>query len=262
MTPNTKEAQRAELHKTIWRIANDLRGSVDGWDFKSYVLGMLFYRFISENLRTFINAGENDAGEPDFDYVDLPDAQAEGTWRDIVSEKGFFIYPSELFSNVRDRAPRDANLDETLARVFTNIEASAVGTAIQLPSDLFFGTPIATCVMVLKQSKTDNSILFIDASAKFARSRNKNTLTPENQKQILKEFTAREDSDHVTKLVSNEDIAGNEYNLAVSSYVQPEDTREKIDIKQLNAEIAQIVTHQQELRVSIDEIVADFEGNL
>ncbi|MFT8396127.1 type I restriction-modification system subunit M [Propionibacterium sp.] len=520
MTPNTKEAQRAELHKTIWRIANDLRGSVDGWDFKTYVLGMLFYRFISENLAMYVNDGEHEAGDPDFDYVDLPDAQAESARRDIVSEKGFFIYPSQLFVNVRENAPHDVNLNETLQRVFTNIEASAVGTAsendlkglfddldvnssklgntvarrneklvklldaigdlplgefgdnaidlfgdayeflmtmyasqagksggefftpqevsalltritvvgktsvnkvydpacgsgslllkfatvlgkdkvrcffgqeinlttynlarinmflhninyehfdlalgntltepkhwdeepfeaivsnppysihwdgdanpllinderfapagvlapkskadlaftmhilswlavngtaaivefpgvlyrggaerkirkylvdnnyidtvIQLPPDLFFGTTIATCVIVLKKSKADNSILFIDASDQFQRGGNKNKLTPENQKHILDEFTARADVNHVAKLVPNEQIAGNEYNIAVSSYVQPEDTREKIDIKELNAEIARIVTRQQELRISIDEIVADLEGS-
>ena len=70
-TPATKEAQRAELHKTIWRIANDLRGSVDGWDFKSYVLGMLFYRYISENLTAYLNEGEHKAGRMDFDYATL-----------------------------------------------------------------------------------------------------------------------------------------------------------------------------------------------
>src|SRR3954452_3600835 len=76
-TPNTKESQRAELHKTIWRIANELRGSIDGWDFKSYVLGILFYRFISENLTAFVNEGEWLAGQPDFDYRLLSDADAE-----------------------------------------------------------------------------------------------------------------------------------------------------------------------------------------
>ena len=89
MTPTTKESQRAELHKTIWRIANDLRGSVDGWDFKSYVLGMLFYRFISENLTAYINKGEHEAGETDFNYARLPDAQAEFGRKETVSEKGF-----------------------------------------------------------------------------------------------------------------------------------------------------------------------------
>ena len=128
MAPTTKEAQRAELHKTIWRIANDLRGSVDGWDFKSYVLGMLFYRFISENLTAYINKGEHDAGDTAFDYAKLADSQAEYGREDTVDEKGFYIFPSELFCNVRARAPRDENLNETLARVFKNIEGSAVGT--------------------------------------------------------------------------------------------------------------------------------------
>jgi len=86
MAPTTKEAQRAELHKTIWRIANDLRGSVDGWDFKSYVLGMLFYRFISENLTAYINKGEHAAGDTAFDYARLPDGPAEMGRRETVSE--------------------------------------------------------------------------------------------------------------------------------------------------------------------------------
>lgn len=128
MVPTTKEAQRAELHKTIWRIANDLRGSVDGWDFKAYVLGMLFYRFISENLAAYIDDGERQAGDADFGYATLPDSEAEIARQVTVAEKGFYILPSELFSNVRKHAPRDANLNETLARAFKNIEGSAVGT--------------------------------------------------------------------------------------------------------------------------------------
>lgn len=123
----TQEAQRAELHKTIWRIANDLRGSVDGWEFKSYVLGMLFYRFISENLVLYLGEHERKAGSPDFAYATLADADAEFGRHETVVEKGFYILPSELFVNVRRRAKNDENLNETLARVFTNIEASAVG---------------------------------------------------------------------------------------------------------------------------------------
>lgn len=520
MAPTTKEGQRAELHKTIWRIANDLRGSVDGWDFKSYVLGMLFYRFISENLTAYINIGERKAGDQSFDYAKLGDAQAEFGRKETVEEKGFYILPSELFQNVRKRAANDANLNETLARVFKNIEGSAVGTdaeddlkglfddldvnssklgntvakrneklvklldaigdlplgnfednsidlfgdayeylmqmyasqagksggeyftpqevsellahitvvgknqvnkvydpavgsgslllkfakilgkenvrqgfygqeinlttynlarinmflhdvnyekfniahgdtltdpahwddepfeaivsnppysikwdgdanpllindprfapagvlapkskadlaftmhilswlavngtaaivefpgvlyrggaerkirkylidnnyvdtVIQLPPDLFFGTTIATCIIVLKKSKTDNSVLFIDASAEFKRTGNKNKLTEANQQHILDTFTARKNVDYVAKLVPNEDIAANDYNIAVSSYVEQEDTREVIDITELNAEIARIVARQQELRTSIDEIVADLEG--
>lgn len=128
MSPKAKEAQRAELHKTIWRIANDLRGSVDGWDFKTYVLGMLFYRFISENLTAYLNTLEHEAGDADFDYSKLDDKNAEFGRKDTVDEKGFYILPSELFQNVRERAARDANLNETLERVFKNIEGSAVGS--------------------------------------------------------------------------------------------------------------------------------------
>ena len=520
MAPTTKEAQRAELHKTIWRIANDLRGSVDGWDFKSYVLGMLFYRFISENLTAYVNAGEHESGNTTFDYGDLTDSQAQIAMRGIVEEKGFFIFPSELFSNVRERAARDQNLNETLERVFKNIEASAVGTdseddlkglfddldvnssklgptvakrneklvklleaigdlplgnfgdntidlfgdayeylmqmyasqagksggeyytpqevsellaritvvgktsvnkvydpacgsgslllkfakvlgkdnvrqgffgqeinlttfnlarinmflhdinfekfnlahgdtltdpahwddqpfeaivsnppysikwdgdanpllinderyspagvlapkskadlaftmhilswlavngtaaivefpgvlyrggaerkirkylidnnyvdaVIQLPPDLFFGTTIATCIIVLKKSKTDNAVLFIDASAEFTRMGNKNKLTDAHQAKILDAFTTRTDSDHFTRLIANEKLAANDYNIAVSSYVEAEDTREEVDITALNAEIARIVARQQELRTAIDQIVADLEG--
>ena len=519
MSPMTKEGQRAELHKTIWRIANDLRGSVDGWDFKSYVLGMLFYRFVSENLTAYLNKLEHEAGVADFDYIKLGDKNAEFGRKDTVDEKGFYILPSELFQNVRERAPRDANLNETLERVFKNIEGSAVGTdseddlkglfddldvnssklgntvarrneklvklldaigdlplgnfednsidlfgdayeylmqmyasqagksggeyytpqevsevlakitvagkkrvnkvydpaagsgslllkfakvlgkenvggffgqeinlttynlarinmflhdvnyekfdiahgdtltdphhwddepfeaivsnppysikwegdanpllinderfapagvlapkskadlaftmhilswlavngtaaivefpgvlyrggaeakirkylidnnyvdaVIQLPPDLFFGTTIATCVIVLKKSKKDNGVLFVDASAECKRIGNKNKLLPENQQHILDTLTAREDADHVAKLVPNEDIAANDYNIAVSSYVEQEDTREVVDITELNAEIARIVARQKELRISIDEIVADLEG--
>lgn len=519
MAPTTKEAQRAELHKTIWRIANDLRGSVDGWDFKSYVLGMLFYRYISENLIAYINTGEHRAGTPDFNYAALPDPQAEFGRPETVAEKGFYILPSELFPNVRKRASNDENLNETLARVFKNIEGSAVGsgseddlkglfddldvnssklgstvakrnaklvklldaigdlplgnfednsidlfgdayeylmqmyassagksggeyytpqevsellaritvvgktqvnkvydpavgsgslllkfakilgkenlgdgffgqeinlttynlarinmflhdvnyenfnlahgdtltdpahwdeepfeaivsnppysikwdgdanpllindprfapagvlapkskadlaftmhilswlavngtaaivefpgvlyrggaerkirkylidnnyvdTVIQLPPDLFFGTTIATCIIVLKKSKNDNSVLFINASAEFTRGGNKNKLTETHQQTILNAFTKREDSDYFAKVIPNEEIAANDYNIAVSSYVEAEDTREVINISDLNVEIARIVTRQQELRTSIDTIVADLE---
>jgi len=103
MANNNKETERAELHKTIWRIANDLRGSVDGWDFKTYVLGMLFYRFVSENLTGYLNEQERKAGTPDFDYARLSDADAEFGRAETVKEKGFYILPSELFANVRTR---------------------------------------------------------------------------------------------------------------------------------------------------------------
>lgn len=128
MSDIRKEQEREELHKTIWGIADDLRGSVDGWDFKSYVLGMMFYRYISENLTNYINAGEAEAGNTDFDYAKLSDEDAEQARTDLVNTKGFFILPSELFVNVRARAARDENLNETLERVFKHIEESAKGS--------------------------------------------------------------------------------------------------------------------------------------
>ena len=96
-----KEQERDELHRAIWAIADDLRGSVDGWDFKSYVLGFMFYRYISENLTNYINKGEHAAGNTDFDYTALSDEEAEFAREDLVNEKGFFIKPSALFCNIR-----------------------------------------------------------------------------------------------------------------------------------------------------------------
>jgi len=521
VTPTTREAQRAELHKTIWRIANDLRGSVDGWDFKSYVLGILFYRFISENLAAFLNEAERAAGNADFDFTKLSDEEAERGRKDMVEVKGFFILPSELFANVRRRAPQDENLNETLQRAFRNIEGSAVGAesedrikglfddldvnsqklgpsvakrnerlvrllnaigdldlgdfvahkidafgdtyeylmqmyaseagksggeyytpqevsellaeitvvgktevnkvydpavgsgslllkfmnllgpdgvrqgyfgqeinlttynlarinmflhdvpyekfslahgdtlidpahwddepfeaivsnppysinwegdanpllindlrfapagvlapkskadlaftmhalswlavngtaaivefpgvmyrggaemkirkylidnnyvdaVIQLPSDLFFGTTIATCILVLKKSKKDNAVLFIDASAEFARGGNKNKLTVANQQSILEAFSVRQDIQHFAKLVSNGEIAERDYLMSVSSYVITEDTREVLDIATVNAEINRTVVRQGELRSAIAALLEDLGGS-
>jgi len=516
----TKEQERAELHKTIWQIANDLRGSVDGWDFKQYVLGILFYRFISENLTNYINTDERRGGNKDFNYENLSDKEAEYGRVETIKEKGFYILPSELFANVLKNARQDKNLNETLAKVFFNIENSAKGfeseddlkglfadldvnspklgntveernqklvklleaigdlklgnyqdntidafgdtyeflmtmyasnagksggefytpqevsellakittvgkkevnkvydpacgsgslllkfakvlgkenvregffgqeinlttynlcrinmflhdinfnkfdialgntltdpkhwddepfdaivsnppysihwegdsnpllindprfspagvlapkskadlaftmhmlswlsttgtaaivefpgvlyrggaeqkirkylvennyidTIIQLPPDLFFGTGIATCVVVLKKSKRDNNILFIDASTEFVREGNKNKLSEENRKKILDAFTKRNDIEYFTKLVNNKDIADNEYNISVSSYVEQRDNKEVIDIKVLNKEIEEIVKRENILRKEIDKIVKELEG--
>jgi type I restriction enzyme M protein len=517
---NIKEQERAELHRTIWQIANDLRGSVDGWDFKQYVLGILFYRFISENLTNFLNIEERRTGNSDFDYALLSDSQAEFGRADTVKEKGFYILPSELFVNVTKNAKNDANLNETLTQVFRNIEASAKGAdseddlkglfddldvnsnklganvekrnqnlkkllesintlrlgdyadntidafgdayeylmamyasnagksggeyytpqevsellaeittvgktevnkvydpccgsgslllkfakvlgkdnvrqgfygqeinlttynlcrinmflhdinynhfnighgdtlsdpqhwgdepfdaivsnppysinwegdanpllindprfspagvlapkskadlaftlhmlswlstsgtaaivefpgvlyrggaeakirkyliennyidaIIQLPADLFFGTTIGTCIMVLKKSKFENKTLFIDASKEFVRGGNKNKLSTENRKKILESFTNRQDVKYFAKLVDNQLIADNDYNIAVSSYVVAEDTREVVDITKLNSEIERIVARQSELRIAIDEIVKSIQS--
>jgi len=516
----TREQERDELHRTIWQIANDLRGSVDGWDFKSYVLGMLFYRFISENLTSYINNEEQRTGHKNFNYASISDKDAELGRIDTIKEKGFYILPSELFVNVRKKAKTDENLNETLSRVFKNIENSAKGTdseddlkglfddidvnsnklgatvtkrnevlvkimdaigglqfgdyqentndtfgdayeflmtmyasnagksggefftpqevsellaeitvvgkkqvnkvydpacgsgslllkfakvlgkdnvrqgfygqevnitthnlcrinmflhdinyekfdiahgdtltdprhwddepfdaivsnppysikwegdanpllindprfspagvlapkskadlaftlhmlhwlstsgtaaivefpgvlyrggaeqkirkylidnnyvdaVIQLPPDLFFGTTIGTCIIVLKKSKKDNATLFIDASAEFVRGGNKNKLTDTNRKKVLNAYIERKDHDHFAKLVLNKDIADNDYNIAVSSYVEQENTTEEVDIEKLNAHIAEIVIKQNKLRTAIDEIIADLEG--
>ena len=519
MSDNIREQERAELYRTIWNIANDLRGSVDGWDFKQYVLGMLFYRYISENITNYINKYEWEAGNKDFDYAKLPDEIAEQAREDLVKTKGFFILPSELFENVRARAKSDDNLNETLAKVFKNIEASAQGTPsednikglfddldlnsnklgttvakrnekivkllnsigemklgdyknnsidafgdayeylmamyasnagksggeyytpqevsellarltvvgkkevnkvydpacgsgslllkfakilgkenvrlgffgqeinittynlcrinmflhdidydkfnialgdtltepvhwddqpfeaivsnppysikwagdsnpllindprfapagvlapkskadlafilhslawlapngtaaivcfpgvlyrggaeqkirqylvdnnyidciIQLPDNLFYGTSIATCIMVLKKSKSDNNILFIDASKEFIKVTNSNKLTKENIDNILNAFIERKDIKHFSRLVPNSEIAENDYNLSVSSYVEQEDTKEKIDIVALNEELKRIVARSQTLREEIDKIISEIE---
>ena len=516
-----KEQEREELHKAIWSIADDLRGSVDGWDFKQYVLGMMFYRYISENLTNYINDGERAAGDTEFDYALLPDEEAEGAREGLVQEKGFFILPSELFVNVRARAKDDENLNETLERVFNNIENSAKGSEseddfsglfddldvnsnklgatvakrndklvklmngvgdmklgnyqdntidafgdayeflmsmyasnagksggefftpqevselltrlavvgktevnkvydpacgsgslllkaakvlgkdnirqgfygqeinlttynlcrinmflhdisfdkfdianedtlispqhwddepfevivsnppyslkwigdndpilindprfspagvlapkrysdmafimhalswlatngtaaivcfpgimyrggaekkirkylvennfidciIQLPSNLFFGTSIATCIMVLKKSKTDNAVLFIDATKECVKVTNNNKLTEDNIAAIVDAFSSREEKEHFAHLAPFDEVKENDFNLSVSTYVEQEDTREVIDIKKLNAEIKEIVAREEVLRAEIDKIIAEIEGN-
>ena len=140
MEKNMRE--REELHKAIWSIADDLRGSVDGWDFKQYILGIMFYRYISENITNYINEGERKAGDVTFDYAKLNDSEAEGERENLVKEKGFFIRPSELFCNVIKAAKSDSatfvdvegktksvkdNLNEYLEMIFNNIENSAKG---------------------------------------------------------------------------------------------------------------------------------------
>ncbi len=142
------------------------------------------------------------------------------------------------------------------------IDNNYIDTVIQLPPNLFFGTSIATCVIVLKKSKKDNAILFIDASAEFVQSGNKNKLSEENRKKILNAFIGRTNIDHFAQLVPNKDIAENDYNLAISSYVEQEDTSVEIDIEKLNAKIAEIVIKQNKLRSAIDEIVANMEGGI
>ncbi len=133
MTDNRKEKEREELHKTIWKIANDLRGSVDGWDFKQYVLGFLFYRYISENFTNWINKKEQESGNKNCDYAKLTDEEVKSIPKEeiesIANAKGFFIFPSQLFCNVRKNTKNDENLNETLENIFNAIEQSSKGRA-------------------------------------------------------------------------------------------------------------------------------------
>lgn len=513
-----KEQERNELHKTIWRIANDLRGAVDGWDFKQYVLGLLFYRFISENLTNYINKSEQELNK-NFDYAKLPDEIAERDKEGIIEDKGFFIYPSQLFENVRKKASKDDDLNVTLKSIFQEIENSAKGyksendvkglfddldvnsnklgntvierneklvkmlnaigdlklgnyqdntidafgdayeflmtmyasnagksggefftpqevgellakivimdkksvnkvydpacgsgslllkfakilgkenvkdgfygqeinittynlarinmflhdinynnfdialgdtlinpmhwddepfdaivsnppysirwegkknpllinderyapagilapeskadlaftmhmlswlsekgtaaivefpgvlyrggaeqkirkyliennfvdTVIQLPPDLFFGTSIATCIIVLKKSKKDNSVLFVDASNEFTRNDTKNKLTDKNIKDIINLLRNRESIEYKSILIPNEEIVENDSNLSVNTYLKQESVEEKIDIKELNNNVKEIVKREQELRNSLDEIIQELE---
>jgi len=140
------------------------------------------------------------------------------------------------------------------------VDNNYIDSIIQLPPDLFFGTTIATCIIVIKKSKKDNATLFIDASAEFVRGGNKNKLSDNNRQRILKAFIERKSEDYFCRLVPNSEIAENDYNIAVSSYVEQENTTEEVDIEKLNAQIAEIVIRQNKLRAAIDEIVADLEG--
>ena len=142
------------------------------------------------------------------------------------------------------------------------VDNNYVDTVIQLPPDLFFGTGIQTCILVLKKSKSDNKVLFINAEREFARKNTKNKLREEDRSKILENYNSREDVEYFSRLVDHEEIANNDYTLSVTSYVKAEDTREVIDITRLNAEIKEIVSRQQELRVQIDAIVADAEKTL
>lgn len=519
MSELTKEQERAELHRAIWAIAEELRGSVGGWEFKNYVLGMMFYRYISESLTNYINAGEISAGNTGFDYAKLSDEDAMMAREGLIEEQGFFLLPSQLFCNVRERAAKDENLNETIESVFRAIEGSAKGTIsekcfdglfddfnvnsnmlgptvqrrnerlvklldgigdmalgdmkghandtfgdayeylmtmyasnagksggefftpsdvselltrlgtvgktkvnkvydpacgsgslllkarkvlgengvvlgyfgqeinittynlcrinmflhdvpfdkfdiacedtltepkhwddepfelivsnppysvkwlgddsptlindprfapagvlapkskadmafimhslswlapngvaaivcfpgimyrggaekkirqylidnnyidciIQLPDNLFFGTSIATCIMVLKRGKESNETLFIDASKECVKVTNNNKLNPENIERIVEVFTQRADVAHMAHLATYNEIKGNDYNLSVSTYVEAEDTREKVDIVKLNAEIEEIVSRENALRAEIRKIIEEIE---
>lgn len=518
---NKKEQERNELHNTIWKIANDLRGSVDGWDFKQYVLGLLFYRFISENLENYINNGEHKAGNVEFDYSKISDEDAEFGRKQTVQEKGFYILPSELFCNIRKSADKNNDLNVQLDTIFNNIENSAKGSAsendlkglfddidvnssklgnsvverneklvkllnsigelklgdykdntidtfgdayeylmtmyasnagksggefftpqevgellakitligktsvnkvydpacgsgslllkfakvlgkenvkngffgqeinlttynlarinmflhdinfnnfnlergdtlihpahwddepfdaivsnppystrwagksnpllindprfapagvlapeskadlaftmhmlswlspigtaaivefpgvlyrggaegkirkylvdnsfvdavIQLPSDLFFGTSIGTCIIVLKKNKVDNNILFIDASEEFVRNTNKNKLSDQNIENILNMLKNRVSVENKSVLTTYEEVKENDYNISVNSYLKQISYEKEIDIKDLNQSIKEIVLKEEQTRKELDKIISELEAD-
>ena len=138
------------------------------------------------------------------------------------------------------------------------IKNNFVDTVIQLPANLFFGVCIATCIIVLKKSaKTDSSVLFIDASKLFQKNGNKNLLLPEHQDKIMDLYTNRKDEDYLAKLVKNDDILENDCNLSVSSYVEQEDTREVIDIKEVNTRLESLIAEGNDLNDKITKIIKE-----
>ena len=140
------------------------------------------------------------------------------------------------------------------------VDNNYVDCVIQLPNNLFFGTSIATCIMVMKRGKVDNKIMFIDATNQCVKVTNNNKLLPEHIDTIVNAFSKRENVDYLCRLVDYDEVKRRSYNLSVSTYVEPEDTREKIDIVKLNAEIKEIVAREQVLRDEIDKIIAEIEG--
>ena len=515
---NKKEREREELHKTIWKIANELRGSVDGWDFKQYVLGLLFYRFISENIENYVNENQRKAGISDFQYRNISDEEALLGKSQILEEKGFFILPSELFCNIKKGADKNENLNVVISNVFNNIEASARGTAsendvkglfddftidnklgntvderneklvkllnaigdlnfgdyednnidlfgdayeflmtmyassagksggefftpqevgellarivimdktsvnkvydpacgsgglllkfakilgkenvregffgqeinlttynlarinmflhninynnfsiergdtlihpahwndepfdaivsnppysikwagksnpilinderfapagilapeskadlaftmhmlswlspkgtaaivefpgvlyrggaeqkirqymidnnfvdtvIQLPQDLFFGTSIATCILVLKKNKSDNNILFVNASEEFTRNTNKNKLSEDNINNIVGLLKDRKSVESKSYLATYNEVKDNDYNISVNSYLKTNADDNNIDIEEVNKKLAEVVPRQQQIRKELEEIIKELE---
>lgn len=238
--------QRKELQRQIWSIANDVRGSVDGWDFKQYVLGTLFYRFISENFTDYIEGGDDS-----INYAELSDDVVTADIKDdAIKTKGYFIYPSQLFSNISANANTNENLNTDLAAIFTAIESSANGYDSEKDIKGLFADFDTT------SNRLGNTV----GEDFFKKETNNNILTPDHIQKIMDMFDSKEDVEYVAKSVDSNSIAKNEYNLSVSSYVEAKDTREVIDITQLNDEIKTTVSKIDQLREDINAIVEEIEG--
>ena len=151
-----ENAERKELHRKIWAIADDVRGAVDGWDFKQYILGILFYRFISEHMADYFDHAEHEAGDLEFRYANLSDQEAERDFKPgTVEDKGFFILPSQLFENVVKNASQNENLNEDLANIFQDIENQQLASNQKMISKacLITWTHEATSLVGLFQKK-------------------------------------------------------------------------------------------------------------
>jgi type I restriction-modification system DNA methylase subunit len=215
--------QRATLQSQIWKIANDVRGAVDGWDFKQYVLGTLFYRFISENVTSYIEAGDES-----INYATLSDQTITPEIKvDAIKTKGYFMYPNQLFVNV-------ANAGKSGGEFFTPQHVSKLIAQLAIHN----------------QSRVN----------KIKKETNNNVMNDDHIKQIMDLFDRKENVAHVAMCVPNETIAANDYNLSVSSYVEAKNTREVVDITTLNDEIERTVSTTNHLRADIATIVAEIEG--
>ena len=139
------------------------------------------------------------------------------------------------------------------------IDNNFVDTVIQLPSDLFFGTSIATCILVLKKNKLDNNILFIDASNEFIRNTNKNKLSEENINNIISLLKDRKSVENKSYLAAYDEIKDNDYNISVNSYLRANVEDKKIDIEEVNRKLAEIVPRQQQIREELEEIIKELE---
>ena len=170
------------------------------------------------------------------------------SWLDTSGTAAIVCFP--VFSN---RGGAEKRIRKYL------IDNNFVDCIIQLPDNLFYGTSIATCIMVLKKSKSKNNTFFIDASKEFIKITNNNKLTQENIQKILNSYIGKEDIDHFSRLVTNEEIEEQDYNLSIFTYVEQEDTREVVDIVALNKEIKEIVARGQVLRDEINKIIAEIE---
>jgi type I restriction-modification system DNA methylase subunit len=248
----TRFQQRAELQRRIWQIANDVHGAVDGWDFKQYVLGSLFYRFISENF-----AGYIEGGDKGVNYTKLTECVITPEIKDdAIKTKGYFIYPSQLFSKVAAPPGINVQVGDTLQDARFNDDKPFDAIVSNPPdsvkwiggddSTLINDDPFAPAGVLAPKSKADFTFVLLALSYLSSKGRAAIVCFPG----IF----------YFAQSVPFENIAANDYNLSVSSYVEAKDTREVVDIAQLNAELKTTVAKIDRLRQDIDQIVAEIEG--